>query len=182
MKSQFWWNLTRASAIVAWVLVFFGILWGVLMATRVLRPAPRPAWMLDLHRWLGWLSVIFTALHMTSLVADSYVHFTLANVLVPFTGPWKPFAVSLGIIAMWLLAAVQATSLAMKRMSKQAWRRVHMSSYAMFVLISLHALLAGSDSGKRLFAAFSMAIVMMTAAAGSLRLVVGRKATQTRNN
>lgn len=182
MNSHFWWNLTRSSAIVAWVLVFFSILWGVLMATRVLKPAPRPAWMQDLHRWLGWLSVIFTALHMLSLVADSYVKFSVVNVLVPMTGSWKPAAVSLGIIAMYILVAVQGTSLVMKKMSKKNWRRVHMSSYAMFVLISLHALLAGSDAGSRLFAAFSMALVMMTAAAGSLRLVVGRKATQTRNN
>ena len=182
MSTHLWWNLTRASANVAWILMFVSILWGVLMATRVLRPAPRPAWMLDLHRWLGWLTVIFTGLHMTSLVADSYVTFTVVDLLVPFSGSWKPGAVALGIISAYVLAAVQLTSVAMKRISKTTWRRIHMSSYVMFAVVSLHALLAGSDSGSRWFASFSMALVMMTAAAGSLRLVVGRKATQTRNN
>ena len=38
MNPNPWWNLTRASAIVAWVLMAVAILWGVLLATRVLKP------------------------------------------------------------------------------------------------------------------------------------------------
>lgn len=175
MNANPWWNLTRASAVVAWVLVAVTILWGVLLATRVLKPNDRPAWLLDLHRWLGWLCLAFTGLHMGTLIADSYVRFTLADVLVPFASSWRPFEVSLGVLAMWLLVAVQASSAAMKHIDKKVWRAIHLSSYGIFALITAHAILAGSDSGERLFTAFSTSLAMVTASVAALRVVAGHK-------
>lgn len=181
VSGQFWWNVSRSAGIIAWILVSASILWGILLATRVVSPGPKPAWLLDLHKWLGTLSLAFTGLHMAALVADSYVTFTVVDLFVPYSAAWKPAAVSLGIVSMYVLLAIQLTSLAMKRINRVFWRRVHMSSYAVFATITLHALLAGSDTGKRLFTAFSTSLVMVTAAVISLRLVVGRKHTKTRN-
>lgn len=180
MNSHLWWNVSRSAGIVAWVLSSASILWGVLLATRVLSDGPKPAWHLDLHKWLGFLTVLFTGLHMAALVADNYVTFTAVDLLVPLASAWRPFPVALGVLSMYGLVAVQATSYAMKKLSKTLWRRVHMTSYAVFTLVTLHALLAGSDAGKRLFSSFSVALVMSTAAVVSLRLVVGRKHTQKR--
>ena len=39
-------------------------------------------------------------------------HFSLVNVLVPLTGDWHPLAVAWGIAGMYLLLAVELTSLA----------------------------------------------------------------------
>lgn len=181
MNGQFWWNVSRSAGIMAWLLVSTSILWGVLLATRVVSPGPKPAWLLDLHRWLATLSLAFTGLHMAALVADSYVSFTLAGVLIPFAAAWKPGSVALGIVSMYALVAIQLTSLAMKSISRVLWRRIHMSSYAVFAIITLHALLAGSDTGTRIFTSFSTALVMVTAAVVSLRLIVGRKGAVRRN-
>jgi hypothetical protein len=49
------------------------------------------------------------------VLADSYVHFSLVNVLVPLTGDWHPLAVAWGIAGMYLLLAVELTSLARPR-------------------------------------------------------------------
>ena len=65
-----WWYVTRASAIVAWVLLVLSVLLGILLSTRVLRPRDNPGWLLDLHRWMSGLSVSFVALHMLSLYID----------------------------------------------------------------------------------------------------------------
>ena len=181
VSGQFWWNVSRSAGIVAWALSSATIVWGILLATRVVKPGPRPAWYLDLHKWLGLLTIVFTGMHMAALVADSYITFTVVDILVPFASSWRPLPVALGIVSLYGLVAVQGTSYAMKKMSKTAWRRVHMSSYAVFVTVTLHAVLAGSDAGKRLFTAFSTALVMVTAAVVSLRLVVGRKGAQRRN-
>ena len=56
---------------------------------------------------LGGLAVMFTAIHLAALVADSYVHFGLADLTVPFASSWQPGAVALGVVAMWLLLAVE---------------------------------------------------------------------------
>jgi DMSO/TMAO reductase YedYZ heme-binding membrane subunit len=151
MNPQIWWYLTRASGIVAWLMLTASVIWGIVLATKAFPEHRRPAWLLDLHRWLGGLAVSFTALHLGALVADNYVHFGLADLLVPFASAWRTGAVALGVIAMWLLVAVEATSLAMKRIPRRYWRWIHLSSYAVFLLTSLHAAFAGTDRAHWLY-------------------------------
>ncbi len=143
MNHLVWWYVARASGIVAWALLVAGLVWGVLLATRVLRPHDRPAWLLDLHRWLAGLAVAMVGLHIGSLVADSFVHFGVADVLVPLASSWRPLPVALGVLSLYGLAAVEVTSLAMRRLSRRAWRAVHLTSYGLVWLVSLHAGLAG---------------------------------------
>ncbi len=123
MNPQFWWYVTRASGIVAWLMLTASVIWGVILSTRAFPEQRRPAWLLDLHRWLGGLTVSFVAIHLIALVADSYVHFDLADLAIPYASDWKPGAVAFGVIAAWLLVAVELTSLAMKRLPKRvvAW-------------------------------------------------------------
>ena len=174
MIAGIWWDFTRASANVAWVLILLTILWGVLLTTRVLRGMDRPAWLRDLHSWMGGLPVCFSAIHMLTLVPDPYVNFEVVNVLVPFTNNYKPLAVSLGVIGFWTLAAIQGTSLMMKKMSRETWRRIHMLSYPLYGIIVVHSLTAGSDVGTQLYTGFSMSLAMTGAAVGGIRWVAGR--------
>src|SRR5262249_38726141 len=98
VTDQVWWYTARAGSIVALALMAAGVLWCLALSTKVLRGKPRPNWVLDLHRFLGGLAVVFTGVHVTAIVADSYVHFGLTEILVPFTGDWHPVAVAWGII------------------------------------------------------------------------------------
>ncbi len=145
MNPQFWWYVTRASGIVAWLMLTASVIWGVILSTRAFPEHRRPAWLLDLHRWLGGLTVCFVAIHLVALVADSYTHFGPADLAVPLASNWKPGAVAFGVIAAWLLVAVEATSLAMRHLPKRVWRGIHLTSYGVFWLASIHAALAGSD-------------------------------------
>lgn len=145
MNEQTWWYLSRASGMVAWVLLAASCLWGVLLVTRMLKPADRPAWLLDLHRWLGALAVVTTAMHLGALVADNYVHFGWREILVPQASEWRRGPVTVGVVAMYLLAAVQITSLLMRRLPRRLWRAVHVTSYGMFAAATVHGVTAGTD-------------------------------------
>lgn len=180
MIAGVWWDITRASANVAWGLTLFAILWGVLLTTRILKGQDNPPWLRDLHTWLGGLTIAFTIVHMASLVADTYVNFTWVDVLVPFSSSYRPWPVAAGVVAFWMLICVQGTSLAMKKMSRVWWRRIHMLSYLMYAIIAVHALSAGSDVGTPLYTGFSMALVMTGAAVGGIRWVNGRYAERRR--
>lgn len=175
LNPQFWWYLTRATGIVAWVLLTASTLWGILLSTRLLKPYDRPAWLLDLHRWLGSLTVLFVGVHLASIVADSYVHFGTADILVPMATSWKPLAVAWGIIAMYLLIAVQVSSLMMKKLPKWLWRGIHLSSYAMFVSVSIHSFTAGTDKGVFLFQALGVAIITLMIAFTGIRMMYSGK-------
>jgi DMSO/TMAO reductase YedYZ heme-binding membrane subunit len=159
--SQLWWYTARAGGIVAWALLAASVVWGLFLSTR-LRPAgAAPAWMLDLHRFLGGLAVLFVGVHVGAIVLDSYVHFSLADVLVPFAASWHPWWVVWGTVAMYLLLAVELTSLTRRWLPARLWRRVHVLSLPLFALASVHFLLAGSDAGNP----FAILGVVLTAAA-----------------
>ena len=145
MSSQILWYSARAAGIVAWALAASSVVWGLALSTHVLGRKPRPVWLFDLHRFLGGIALIFTGIHVLAVLADTYVHFSILNVLVPFTGSWHPLAVAWGIVGFYLLLAVEITSLARAHISKRLWRRVHFASFALFAMTTVHALTAGTD-------------------------------------
>ena len=146
MNPQLWWYVARATGIVAWALLAASVIWGLLLSTRLARGRPTPAWLLDLHRFLGGSAVAFTALHLVGLVADNYVDFGLVDLLLPYASSWKPGPVALGVVSVYLLAVVEVTSLAMRRISRRLWRAVHLSSYVLFWTATFHFILAGTDA------------------------------------
>ena len=84
---------------------------------------PGPAWLLSLHRYLGALALVFVGVHVAAILLDSYTDFGITDVLVPFTGSWHPLAVAWGIVGMYLLVAIEITSLLRHRMSKRRGTR-----------------------------------------------------------
>jgi predicted ferric reductase len=146
MNPQLWWHIARATGIVAWALLATSVIWGLLFSTRLARGRPTPAWLLDLHRFLGGLAVTFTLGHLVGLVADSYVQFDLVDLLVPYASSWEPGPVALGVVSLYLLAAVELTSLCMRRIPRRLWRAVHLTSYGLFWSATLHFVLAGTDA------------------------------------
>jgi predicted ferric reductase len=138
--------VARSAGIVSWALLSASMAWGLALSTRAFGKRPRPAWLLDLHRYLGGLAGIFTAVHVVAILADSFVHFSVIDVLVPLSAGWHPVAVAWGIVAMYLLAAVELTSLARRYLSKRVWRGFHMLSFPLFALATVHGLSAGTDA------------------------------------
>jgi DMSO/TMAO reductase YedYZ heme-binding membrane subunit len=171
--SQIPWYVARSSGIVAWALIVATIVWGLLLATKVLGRRPAPAWLLSLHRYLGALTVAFVAVHVGAILLDTYTNFGLVDVLVPFAGSWHPVAVAWGIVGMYLLAAIEITSLLRHRMSKRAWHTVHLLSYFLFATTSVHMLTAGTDV-KALVASTAAAMLGVAAVFGSAALWVWR--------
>ncbi len=145
MDPQVWWWVCRASGLVAWALVTASVVWGVTLSSRMVTVRGAQPWLLDLHRHLGTLSVVFTGFHLVSLWADSFTHFGPAELFVPFASPWRARAVAWGIVAVYLLVSVQLTSRFMNRMPRKVWHGVHFSSYVLFVMATVHGALAGTD-------------------------------------
>jgi predicted ferric reductase len=150
MTTQLWWHVARATGIIGWALLTAAVIWGLLLSTRLARGRPTPAWLLDMHRFLGGAAVIFTLLHLAGLVADTYVHFGLADLLVPYASSWRPGAVALGVVSLYLVVTVELTSLLMRRIPRRVWRGVHLTSFVLFWSATFHFILAGTDAGHPL--------------------------------
>ena len=146
VSGQLWWHVARATGIVAWALSVASVLWGLALSTRAAGKQARPAWLLDLHRHLGGLTLLFTGAHCAALIADGYVQFDLVDVLVPFAAGWRTGAVAYGVVALWVLAAVQLTSMAKRRLPPRVWRSVHLASYLGAAAATAHLVTAGTDA------------------------------------
>jgi predicted ferric reductase len=163
VNEQVYWYAARATGIVAWVLLTASVVWGLALSTRVAGKRPRAPWLLDMHRYLGGTAVIYTGLHMLSLWADSYVSFSPFDLFVPMASSWRPGAVAWGIAAMYVLLAVEVTSLLRNRIPTKLWRAVHVSSLGLLTAVWVHAFAAGSDMGlpaARVFAFGSVVVVL----------------------
>jgi DMSO/TMAO reductase YedYZ heme-binding membrane subunit len=169
------WYVARSSGLVAWTLLAAAVAWGLLMTSGAVRAWAKNSWLLDLHRALGGLALVFTAVHVGAILADTYVHFGLVSVLVPFAASWHPVAVSWGVASLYLLVAVECTSLLRRHLRPNLWRRVHYASFPLFVFATVHGLSAGTDGRT------PMAIAaVVTAGSATTFLVVARQRARRR--
>lgn len=179
-EPHIWWYLTRASALIAWVLLTASVLWGILLSTRVMRRIDNPAWLQDLHRYLGGLTLAMVALHMVTLMLDPWLQFTGTEVLVPFATDFKPIAIALGIIAFYGLVAVQGSSLMMKLLPRKFWKGLHYTSYVVLLLVSLHAGWSGTDVGSWWYRVLAIVLIGVATLAIIVRIVTGTATGGTR--
>lgn len=171
MSEQFWWYVTRASGMVAAVLLILTLIWGLLLTTKLIERRGLPAWLTDLHRYLGALSVAFIAVHLLALVFDNYLEFSWSDLFVPFASSWKAGPVAWGVGAFWGLVVVEGTSLLQRRMSRSIWRGVHHLSYPVALMTALHAAQAGTDASNPVFMATSIGLIGVLSALTLFRII-----------
>lgn len=171
MSEQIWWYTARATGLVALLLAAASIIWGLIYSSRIMEGRPTLRWTLDLHRYLGALTVTFVAVHMAALVADSYVHFGPSELLVPMASKWNPGAVAWGVVAMYLLVAVQLSSLTMKRLPRRLWRYIHLLSYAVLGLGVAHGFTAGTEFDNPVVVGVTVSVTSFAIYLTGLRIV-----------
>ncbi len=144
------WYVARSSGLIAWALVTASILWGITLSSRLVRKRGIPAWLLDLHRYLGTLSIVFTAVHLAALVADNWVYFGWKELFIPMATEWRPGPTAWGIAAFYLMIAIQITSWMMRRLPRRLWHAIHLLSFPLFIAATIHGFQSGADRSNRL--------------------------------
>ncbi len=172
---QLWWYVTRASALIAWVLLTLSVVWGVLLSTRILRKVDDAGRLQDLHRFLGSLALIMIGLHLVSLVLDPWAHFSAADLFLPLESAYRPIPVAIGIIALYLLLVAYGSSLLRNRLPPRFWKGLHYANYAAVLGTSFHAGLAGTDSGRWWYLSLAVTLISLTAVAVVVRLVLSSR-------
>ena len=143
-----WWYVSRATGFVGWALLAASVLWGLFITNKTLVRSTPPAWVLDLHRHLGGLAVAFVAVHLGVLPLDTYTSWGWQDLSVPMASRWHPVPIAFGIVAVYLLLAVEVSSLLGRRVPRAWWRRIHLLSFPLYVVASVHLFAAGTDAGS----------------------------------
>jgi predicted ferric reductase len=176
LASQTWWHLARTAGLAAWALITASVLWGLLLSTRVLGRRPTRPWLLALHRYLSALAIGATAVHLFALLADSFVQFRVVDLVVPMASPWRPGAVAWGIVAIYLLVLIEITSLVGDRLPRRVWWSIHLTSFVVFALSTLHGLQAGTDASNSLVRIVMVVGIAEVVFVLGVRLVYRRRA------
>lgn len=165
-----WWYLSRASGVVATVLIVAALVCGLYFAARATGPRRRPNWWLDLHNYLGGLAALFTAVHVVAVYQDELSGIGLTQVAVPFTTEGSRWGITFGVVAAYVFALVVFTSWPRRRGSRRTWLLIHLLSIPAAVLAATHAWVVGSSRGERWFQILLVAFVGVVVYPGVLRL------------
>ena len=132
---------------------------------------------LAMHNILSWLAVLLTGLHALALLWDSFYTYTLADLTVPFVGPYRPGWVGLGIIGFYLMFLTSLSFNFRKQIGQKRWRQLHYATFAVYILATVHGAMAGTDSGnpgmQMLYWGSGLIVLFLT----NYRMLVGRGKT-----
>lgn len=159
------WHLSRAAGVVGYLLLWLSMALGVSISSRLARLWPGGPTAFDLHQFSGLLGLAFSAFHGLILIGDSYIDYTLAQILIPFTsGNYRPLATGLGQVAFYLALATSFSFYLRKRIGQKTWRLLHFSTFLAFFLSTLHGALAGADTQSLLplYVAAGASILLLT--------------------
>jgi DMSO/TMAO reductase YedYZ heme-binding membrane subunit len=143
-----WPYLTRASGIVATVLIVLALASGLLFSARATGNRRRPNWWLDLHNYLGGLAFAFTVVHIVAAFRDKLTGIGLKQIFVPMTASGWAWGITWGVLATYIFGAVVFTSWPKKRMSRRTWLVVHLLSIPATFIVAAHAWMVGTDQGR----------------------------------
>lgn len=147
MTDQAAWFLARGSGIVAHLLLTTAVVWGLALSTKVLGGGKTTRKLMLSHETISLAAVVATLVHVAALVADTWVHFGWAEVLVPGASAWRPLAVGWGVAALYALLVVTFSFYVRARIGQKTWRWLHFGAFGTWAAATLHGITAGTDSG-----------------------------------
>ena len=109
---------------------------------------PTPTVLLWSHATLAAATLLLLVGHVLAVVADSFAGVGWSGALVPGLSHYRPFAVGLGVVSVYLGVLAAASVGLAGRLFGRRWLGIHRLSSAVFVLAWLHGLLAGSDTTR----------------------------------
>lgn len=143
-----WWLVSRASGIVALVLITLSVLIGLTMAAKVLRAPRLKRMMVKLHEHVALAALLAIGAHGLSLLGDHWLKPGWRGITIPFALSYRPAFTGLGIIGGYLALLLGPSFYLRRRIGARRWRRLHTLILAAWLLSAVHTLGAGSDSHR----------------------------------
>jgi len=171
MSTTAFWYASRATGIVALLLLTAVLVLGILVNRQGRLPGlPRFA-VTDIHRNLSLLAVAFIAIHVLTAVLDTYVHVPLLSAVIPFDSGYERLWLGLGAISLDLMLAMIVTSLLRGRMNRVVWRAIHLLAYASWPIAFAHSIGSSKDLQQGWMLDMAIACAIIVAVAVIWRLV-----------
>jgi predicted ferric reductase len=163
---QIWWYVTRASGIIAYLLLWASTILGLALTSKYLDGMLDRLFTYDFHEFISLLSVAFTLVHVLVLLLDRYLPYSIVQILVPFISPYRPFWVGVGVIGFYMILLVTVTFYLRSRIGTRAFRIIHIISLLGYIGVTLHGYYAGTDTAlpsmRILYDVSGLAVLFLT--------------------
>ncbi|MET0822328.1 MAG: hypothetical protein ABWY58_15295 [Aeromicrobium sp.] len=150
------WYLARAAGMVALIAFTASTVLGALSSRHTRSPgtgAVDRRYLVQMaHRSAAITGLLALASHVALLVVDSYVDVSISGALIPFAAGYRPPALAMGTLGVYVIALVAVSGAARGRLASSAraarrWRWVHATAYVGWTLAMGHGVFAGTDTG-----------------------------------
>lgn len=173
--SRVYWYMSRSAGIVAYLLVWGSVAWGLMVTNKVLDGVVKPILTYELHQFLSVAALAAGVFHAFILLGDSYIQFSVLDLLIPFRSTYQPVWIGLGILGAYLTALLVVSFYIKKRIGHRAWRLLHYSSFGVWVMVTVHGVLAGSDSHWPLMQVLYIAAIVSVSFLLTYRIMMTRR-------
>jgi methionine sulfoxide reductase heme-binding subunit len=141
-----WWLVSRASGIVALVLITASVVIGLMMSAKVLRRPGLKRNLAKLHEHLALSALLAIGAHGLSLLGDHWLKPGWSGITVPFALSYRPGFTGLGIIGGYLAVLLGPSFYLRRRIGARRWRKLHTLILLVWILSAVHTLGAGTDA------------------------------------
>ncbi|MBI0577287.1 ferric reductase-like transmembrane domain-containing protein [Neobacillus cucumis] len=156
------WYAIRATGVVAYLLLYLAALTG-LYSTVQKKRKKKINGILHFHEVLSDWSLIMTCGHLGILLIDSYFPFKLSEVLIPFASGYETISMAMGTIGFYFFILTLLTSKFRKKIGYQRWQKLHALNPILYILVTLHGLMSGSDFPGTILAALNLVPIIFMA-------------------
>ena len=170
-----WWLASRASGIVALVLVTISVGLGLTMAGRWARKPGLPRVLTAIHEQTAVTALAAIAVHGVTLLGDPWLNPGPTGIAVPFTMAYRPLWTGLGIVAGYLGALLGLSFYIRRRIGPRLWRQAHRLTVVVYALAVAHTLGAGTDASTPWMRIWLFATAPVIAVLFVARLVGARR-------
>jgi sulfoxide reductase heme-binding subunit YedZ len=180
LRTHGWWLASRASGLVALVLITVSVAIGLAMAGKVMRRPGFARKLMAAHEQTALAGLVAIAVHGITLLGDPWLNPGVAGVVAPFAIGYRPAAVAMGIVAAYMAALLGLSFYLRKRVGPRLWRKAHRATILVYLLGLGHALTAGSDASTPAFRWFAIATGIPIAGLFLYRIGAARRASRKR--
>lgn len=141
------WNVARAGGFTSYILLTLAVALGLMLSAQIQSPSRWPRLLnSELHNFLTLLSTIFLGVHILASWLDSYTHFSLAEIFIPFASHYRPEWMAFGIVALYLGIAIGISTWLRPHIGYTWWKRLHVLTLVIYALATVHGIGSGSDT------------------------------------
>lgn len=157
LETHGWWLASRASGLLALVLVTISVGLGLMMAGKVMRRPGLSRKLMAIHEQTAVAGIVAIAVHGITLLGDPWLNPGIGGIAVPFTIGFRPLFTGIGIVGGYLAALLGLSFYFRKRIGAKVWRKAHRATVVVYLLGLVHAFGAGTDASAAWFRYWALA-------------------------